>query len=201
MTGPRLGYVPAAGGSGAHAVTHQAGGSDELILPGGHMLAGRAETLPRYAAGASITLASGTLLLGYVTAPVNLSATSIVVGSASAASATVTLGRVGVWSVDGSGNLTLLQGSVNDTALLGSVSTLYTKTIAAAALTRGSRYAVGVLIVGSTAGSVRGASGISGITSLAPVMAAAVTGQTDLPASVAVGSLTTAGNTPWFGLA
>lgn len=184
----------------AHATSHQIGGSDEFIITSTHTISSRIDSIARTDAQASITLTSQTMLLGYFTPEVAFTATNLLVCASTTQSATITLGRMGLYSVDGSGNLTLLQGTTNDTALLGTGSTVYTKAITSTALTRGSRYAVGLLMVGTTAGSVRGASGVAALTSLSPRTAAAVTGQSDLPSSVAVGSLTTSGNTPWFGL-
>lgn len=184
----------------AHATTHQVGGTDELIVPTTHALSTRLDTITRTDAQASITLTSGTMLIGYFTAAVDFTVTNLLVCSSTTQSATITLGRMGLYSVDGSGNLALLQGTTNDTSLLGTGSTVYTKAITSTPLTRGSRYAIGLLMVGTTAGSVRGASGVAALTTLSPRTAAAVTGQSDLPDPLAVGSLTTSGNTPWFGL-
>lgn len=167
----------------------------------GHSIPGRAETIPRVAAQASITLTSGTMLLGYLTPGMDIaSASSLIVYSGTAASATMTLGRLGLYSVDASGNLTLVQGSASDTSLLAAANTEYVKAITGTVVARGVRLAVGILAVGTTAGSVRGASGIAALTSSVVRMAAAVTGQSDLPASVAVGSLTSSGNVPYLGV-
>ena len=170
---------------------------------GGHNATGQAETIPRATAGASITLASGTMLFAYLTPSAAMSATGLWVVAGSTAADTITIGKLGLYSVAANGNLTLVQGSTNDTALLGTIGGPFNKAITAAALVAGSRYAIGVLTVGTTAGSVRGASGVTGSTHPGgswPRMAAALASQTDLPSSVASGSLTATGNTIWAGV-
>ena len=184
----------------AHAASHQAGGADPLILFGGQNTTARLENMPRTSAAASVTLTSGTMLLGYFTPGEDFTATNIVVGAGGTASATVTLARLGLYSVDGSGNLTLLQGSTTDTTLLNTLNDVYTKAITSQALTRGTRYAVGVLVVATTAGSVRGASGTAAMSALTPILTRSLSGQTDLPSSVSVGSLAAASNAPWVAL-
>lgn len=184
----------------AHATAHQVGGADALVLSGGHTVSTRVESIPRYAATGNLTLTSGTIIFGYFTPSNTLAATNILIGAGSTASATVTLARLGLYSVDGSGNLALIQGTTSDTALLGSTNALYTKAITSASVTRGTRYAIGVLVVGTTAGSVRGSSNTAGIATLSPTMSSALTGQTDLPGSVAVGTLAVTGNIAWFAL-
>lgn len=183
----------------AHASQHLAGGTDRLVVAGGHDSATRFDTYPRVAAAANLTLTSGTLYLAYFTAPAARSVTSLIAGTGTNGSPpTVTLGRLAIFSVDGSGNLTLIQASTNDTSLFAAANTFYTKTISSAALTAGSRYAIGILII-SSAGTIicRGASSVAGLSGLPPALAHALTGQSDIPSSVTVGSLATTGNVPW----
>lgn len=68
-----------------------------------------------------------------------------------AAAATPTLIRYGVWSVDAAGAGTLVASTANDTTLLAATNTPYPKALSAAwSKTAGQRYAVGVLVVSST---------------------------------------------------
>ncbi len=194
----------------AAAVTAHAGAADPhgdrayaASLNGGHGSATRFETIPRHAAGANATLTSGTMLLGYFTAPTaHAGVTTITIASGSGTiSSGLTLGRLALFSVAGNGDITLLQASTNDTTLLNSGSTVYTGTIASTPLVAGQRYAVGVLTVGSGPGNVRSAASISGLTVLAPTVARAMTGQTDIPTgTTAVGSLTTTANVIYAGV-
>ena len=202
-TGPRAAYL-----GDVSAKIAAAYAEDPTIIAhthsgGGHNATGQAETIPRATAGASITLASGTMLFAYLTPPAAMSATGLWVVAGSTAAATITIGKLGLYSVAANGNLTLVQGSTNDTALLGTIGAAYNKTITAAALVAGSRYAIGVLTVGTTAGTVRGASGVTSSANPGgswPRMAAALAAQADLPASVTAGSLTATGNTMWAGV-
>jgi hypothetical protein len=96
-----------------------------------------------------------------------------------------------VYSVDGSGNLTLVGSIVNDTSLFGTTSTSYSRSLSASfSKVAGQRYAVAVLQVGTTTATLHGASvGVTAEGAVAPRVTAQVSGQTDLPASIAVGSL------------
>ncbi len=104
-----------------------------------------------------------------------------------------TLCRIGVWEVDGSGNLTLVASTANDTNLWLAGSTSYTKSFSSSfAKVRGTRYATAALVVGtSTAPTFYGQTAmLAGENGIAPVVASLLGGQTDLPSSVLVGSLT-----------
>lgn len=153
------------------------------------MVSTRVETLPRYMAQSNTTLTSQALLLGYFTAPSALPYTTLTVCSATVVTApvNVTLGKLALYSVDGSGNLTLIAAGANNNSLCGTASTLYTATITSGTLTAGARYAIGVLMVADTPGAIRGAVLAPGVTALAPVVAKTVTGQSDIPSSVLVG--------------
>lgn len=140
---------------------------------------------------------SGAMPLAYFTANRTETITSVTTYSGTtAAGATPTLCRVGVYSVDSSGNLTLVASIANDTTLWASTNTAYLRTFSTPwAKTVGQRYAVGVLVVsGATVPTLVGTSGTSlnmiGTALLvSPTLSARITAQTDLPASIAVGSL------------
>jgi hypothetical protein len=114
------------------------------------------------------------------------------------------LSRVGIYAVNPDGSLTLLAASANDTTFLAAASTTYTPTLTTAVqLNPGSRYAVGVLTVLS-AGNPPNLYGAPvppvAELGLAPRLSSAVTGQTDLPATVAAASLAASGQLPYFAL-
>lgn len=152
------------------------------------------ETMPRYAAGtATIGMVSGVLRLAYFVAHRNATVTAIRVPSGStAAGATPTLVRFGLYSVDSSGNLTLMSGTTNDTTVFASTLTAYTKTLGASqSVLAGQQYAIGVIVVTSaTAPTVTGGNVTCGSENmLTPYVSANLTGQTDLPSSITFASL------------
>jgi hypothetical protein len=110
---------------------------------------------------------------------------------------TVTLSRIGLYSVDGSGNLTLVASTTNDVDLWRSTGGSITKALTTSyAVTRGQRYAVGLLIVNSgtaclLAGNIQVGSAEAAI---APRLSGFVGSQTDLPSTVASGSVSNSGN-------
>lgn len=144
--------------------------------------------------------ASGTdqLMLTYFTAArTETIGTLTVVTGTTAAGATPTLCRMGIYSVAANGDLTLVASTANDTALFAATSTSYAKALSASVgLTAGDRYAVGVLVVSAAAiptfvghlGAT--ASAATALTSLVtPRRLGRVLSQTSLPSSVSAGSV------------
>lgn len=144
------------------------------------------------------------LRLSYFTARKTETTTAVrVLSGATAAGATPTLIRVGLYTVSAVGDLTLVASTPNDTALFASPSTAYTKAFSASyAKVAGQRYAVGVLVVtAATAPTLLGSAALSGgEPSVAPVIAGLVTGQSDLPSPVAAGSVLTNGQLHYVAL-
>jgi hypothetical protein len=140
------------------------------------------------------SLASGVLRLAFFTARKTETVNSLRVFSAStAAGATPSLVRSGIYSVDGSSNITLQAAIVNDTSIFAAANTAYTRALSVPfAKVAGTRYAVGVLVVTAAAAPNTPCSlpaiPTSEASTIAPILSAQVGGQTDLPASVAVGS-------------
>jgi hypothetical protein len=130
-------------------------------------------------------LASGHLQLTYLYPEVDRTISNLTMYVRDAGG-TPTLARLGVYSVDASGNLTLLASTTNDTALITSAWTAQTKALSASvSLSAGSVYAIGLLIVSSNAmPSLRGLAGQFDEFALAPRLTGRVTGQTDLPSSI-----------------
>lgn len=112
-----------------------------------------------------------------------------------AAGATPTLIRLGVWSINSSDDLTaLLASTASDTSLLASTNTAYTKALSSSwSKVAGTRYALGILVVtGATAPQMTGQSVsasalLSGQTNKRR-KTAALTGQTDLPSTASAAS-------------
>lgn len=152
------------------------------------------EVLPRLTVASSAALADGTMRLSYFTARKTEAITQMRMGSGNtAAGATPTLARFGVYSEDATtGDLTLLAAIASDTALFAATSTQYTRTLTSTFnKVAGTRYAVGVLMKsGAAFPSIAGVvTTSSSDAALAPRLSAALTGQTDLPATVTAASL------------
>lgn len=169
-------------------MTYNAGYWDLLDLTSGE------STLARRAVGLStVTTGNGILRLTYFVARKGETITQVRTMSGATAQVGATMCKVGIYSEDSSGNLTLVGSTANTTTLWAATNTAYTTSLSASfAKTRGTRYAVGILVVGSsTAPTMNGnlvpTAGTE--TSLSPRLSALFGGQTDLPSSVAVGSL------------
>jgi GDSL-like lipase/acylhydrolase family protein len=159
-------------------------------------------TLQRIAGCNSTTQAlgsSGTMRLTYFTAYRSETVTTIEAETgATAAAATPTLCRMGLYSVAANGDIALLSGCANDTTLFAGTGTVYNRALGASqALVLGKRYAVGVLVVtGAALPTFLGFSfgGSAAHLTRSPRKTAAVTGLSDLPASTVSGSLATSGS-------
>lgn len=143
------------------------------------------------------TVPTGNLFLSYFTAAKTDTITQVKMwSSGTAAGATPTLIRMGIYSVDTSSNLTLVASTPNDTSLFAATNTEYTKSFSSSwGKVRDTRYAFGFLIVTSfavptmiqTVCTVN--AGIAQVLARPPRMFGYLTGQTDLPSSVTESSL------------
>lgn len=148
-------------------------------------------TLPRQAVSGALQASNGNLRLTYLTARKTESVGNVRV-PCNTAQVGATLCRIGVYSVATNGDIALIGSTPNDTALWASASTSYTKALSASFTKyRGVRYAVGLLVVGtSTAPAFWGLTGLLGAElGQSPRITGIVTGQTDLPASVTAASI------------
>lgn len=141
---------------------------------------------------------SGVLRLTYFTANKSLTAANVkTVSGATAAGATPTLCRVGIYTVADNGDVTLVASTPNTTSLWAGIGTEYTTALSAPYdIIAGQRYALGVIVVTAAAAPTLTGSTFSQSSYLddAPRLTSAIGSQTDLPASVAVGSLVANGN-------
>lgn len=147
------------------------------------------ETIPRLLAVTPASMVTGMLRLAYFTARKSETVTKVrVITAGTGAGATPTLARIGIYSIAGNGDLTLIGSTVNDTALFATPNTAYEKALASGvALVTGGRYAVGVLVVTvRTAPVIVGGSSTpaSSEGALSPRLNGVLAGQTDLPASI-----------------
>lgn len=110
------------------------------------------------------------------------------------AAASPSLCRAGVYSVALDGTLTLVGSIANDTELFAAANGSYTRNLSTAfRKVRGNRYAIGILIVTSAAtptfcGLTTWGSNVTEV-AIAPRLCGLVTGLSDLPASIAQGSI------------
>ena len=140
--------------------------------------------------GASPLNASGTVHLSYFTARKTETAANIRMLTDNTAATGVTLAKMGVYSVDGSGNLTLVASTANDTALFDDAYSPYQKAFTATfAKTKGARYAAAVLVVGTGMPTMTGITCSGADASLPPRICGMLAGQADLPASIAAGTV------------
>lgn len=150
----------------------------------------------------AVATGSGSLRLTYFTAKNDEALTSVDMWTGgTAAGATPTLIRVGLWTANAAGQLlALVASTANDTSLLAATNTQYTKAWSAYTKIRGTRYACGLLVVtGATAPTMTGATfgGQSSILGLSPMLCGTLGGQSDLPSS---GSPSAGLNRPYFRL-
>lgn len=162
------------------------------------------ESIPRdRVTSTGLTMTSGVLRLCYFTARKTETITQLTIDTGgTAAGATPTLVRMGVWTTDSTGALLAqVAATPNDTTLLAGTFTTYTKSLSASwAKVAGQRYAIGDLVVTAAAAPVI----LGGTTSLnnghvnrAPRMAAQITAQADLPSTAAAGALSNTNNRPF----
>lgn len=146
-------------------------------------------TLPRIATTA-FAQTSGSLVVAYFTALKSGTVSTLRATTAgSGAAATPTLARFGVFSVDGSDNLTLIGSTPNDTSLFSSAWSSYAKNLSTpVALTYGQQYAFGILIV--SAAAMPSLNGAYSTDSYYPRrVGGVIAGQSTLPSTVSSGSL------------
>jgi hypothetical protein len=142
------------------------------------------------------SLITGVFCLSYFTARKSETITQVRTSCGSpAAAATPTLCRIGLYTIDSSGNGTLVASIANDTTLWAAIGTAYTRTLSASyAKVAGQRYASAILVVTSVA-----TPSLTGILAPATVVATEwamslrlsgrMTGQSDLPSSFLESSL------------
>lgn len=149
---------------------------------------------------ANLAATSGSLRLTHFTARKTETTSNVRVASGgTAAGATPTLCRIGLYTIAANGDGTLVANVASDTALFATANTMYTKAWATPyAKLAGQRYALGVLVVTAAAaptlaGNSLGA-GLSAEAALAPRLSGALAGQTDLPSTFTDASLTATGH-------
>jgi len=141
------------------------------------------------------TPTSGTVWWTFFTpaTTVTVSSITMVSGNATAASG-LTLARFGLYTFDET-TATLVARVASDTTLFGSLVTAYQRSFATAGgypssytLNAGSRYGIGVIVVGTTMPNLVGRAVGIGVSGLSPRMSGSLASQSDLPTSATVGT-------------
>lgn len=158
----------------------------------GNAISSGEEILPRLAVnGAQGLDASGSLHLTYFTARKTEAITKIQMVTDATAATGTTLARMGIYSVDGSGNLTLLAATASDTTLFNASYSAFQRTLTTTFnKVKGTRYAMGVLLVGTGMPDVSAILSPAAVDSaIPPRLNGLVTGQADLPANITAGTI------------
>lgn len=167
---------------------------------------GRQEVMPRWAATAfgAIVMGSGVVRFCYLVARRTEPITQVMLPSGNtAAGATPTLVKFGVYSVAANGDLTLLAATASDTAIFAGAQTDYVRALTSTiTVNEGQLYAIAAIVVtAATAPTVIGnLIATPNLNFQNPRLTASLTGQSDLPASVTAGSLGTTQAFPYAAL-
>lgn len=162
--------------------------AEHVLATLGMPTSGAIDVAPRWD-NQSALLVSGTVYFSFFTPLRDISIDEISVSSAGTASTGTTLVRFGLYSYDET-TATLLARTANDATIFGVRNTLYTRTFnttggypSSYTLKAGTRYGIGVVWVGTTAGTAYVAYGFppGSIASLSPKLNGSVSGQSDLP--------------------
>lgn len=147
----------------------------------------------RWLSQVGIVSTSGTLRLTYFTARKTETTTQVkIYTGTTAAAATPTLCRLGLYQIASDGAGTLVASTANDTTLFAAATTAYTKSWSVSfAKVAGQRYALGVLVVSGAAtptylGSINSSAGVH---ATLPRLTASLGAQADLPGSFTDASL------------
>jgi hypothetical protein len=197
-------FAVGTGAGDAAAGNHTHSGAYERLDP--ELLTVGEETYSRaYVSLGSIAMTSQLLRITYFTARKTEDVSQVRMNSANAgAAATPTLVRVGIWTADANGALLAQVGATpNDTALLATSNTNYTKALSAPfTKTAGQRYGIGLLVVTATTVPQMAGFGVgmSAESAFAPKMSGAIAAQADLPASALAGGVSSNASRIYFAL-
>lgn len=150
-----------------------------------------------------IGMISGMNFLTYFTAGQDITVGNLNIANGTAAAATPTLCRAGIYSIDAATRAgTLIASSANNTALFSVANAFNNVPLTApVALTRGQRYAVGICVVtAATPPALSGHAMIGGVTTALPRLSGYLSGQADLAANYADASLSASSGRAWTGL-
>lgn len=152
------------------------------------------------------TNTAGTVSWTFFSSPYSFTASQISYACGTAATG-ITLARFGLYTVDSAGAVTLVARTASDTSIFATLNTLYTRSFSTTggypstySLVAGTRYAIAFLVTGSTGGLITGTTvGNNQAMSFSPRLTANLTGQTDLPTSVASGGYSSQSTVAFWG--
>jgi hypothetical protein len=182
------------GPAAAAAAAERMSGFEPFTGVAGDLVESGEETLDRLLLTGNLALTSGALDLSYFTVRKSEDVTRILSVTRGTAASGLTLARMGLYAVADDESLTLLGGTVNDTSLWAGTFTEYVRTIPTSGKTRGRRYAVGLLAVGTTMPTLYGAGLNGAIATTAPRLTARLPSQTNLPATIAADIVSSSGH-------
>lgn len=165
----------------------------------GDLLASGEETMsrPDYVTASAVTTVSGNMRLAYFTARKSETTTQVRVNTGTtAAAATPTLCRLGLFSIAANGDGSLVAAIANDTTLFAATSTPYTRSWTAPyAKVAGATYALGILVVSAAATPTLGGLTLASAAeaAIAPRLTGSIPSMTDLPASFLAGDVAATG--------
>lgn len=144
------------------------------------------DTQSRAMAYANIATTSGVIYFMFFTPSQTVTASQISMSSGGVQSASLTLARMGLYTFDGT-TATLVARTASDTTLFNATNTIFTRSFdttggypSSYTLTAGTRFALGLIQVGTTPASFAGVTGNAAIGNLAPRVSGSASGQTDL---------------------
>lgn len=201
-----------------HADTHAVGGGDQItistsqvtglntrlgdldVLTNGEGSIDRKAPLTGVAYGAS-----GNLLLTYRRAIKTETITKLSMACATAAGATPSLVKFGVYSVnENTGDLTLVASTANDTTIFSTANTGFEVALTSSfQKTAGTLYAYAVILVsGQTLPTIIGhahvaSAGVNAVLALPPRITGLVASQTDLPSTISAGTVAVSNRALW----
>ncbi|WP_250029796.1 hypothetical protein [Paractinoplanes maris] len=143
------------------------------------------EVFPRYLTGGSNQPVSGLLVLSYFYARKTETISRLMTLTNGTAGVSVTFAALGVYSIDSAGAATLVGQTASDTTLFGATFQKWTRNVITPfQKVRGQRYAFAHLVAASTMPNFAAVSANGHYSDLAPKLAAEVSGQASLPASI-----------------
>jgi hypothetical protein len=169
-------------------VSNSNGASVDTVRAHLQYSASAVDTFPRSFSAQTATITAGTCFFSFFTPLTSMTVSQITMASGATASSGLTYAAMGLYTFDGT-TATLVARTASDTTLFNSTNTAYTRSFdttggfpASYQLLSGQRYALGVLVTGTTAPNVyAGAFTPNTVNALEPRLTGAATGQTALP--------------------
>ncbi len=194
--------------SGAFTPASVAPGQTNDIYPDyGNRAAGAVETMSRrecHPSNSAPTASSGNAYLTYFTPDEGVTVSSLSAWCRATPQVGAATVRMGLYSVDGPGNLTCVARTASSSSLFKTANSQvnaaiaddgHGHAIAGVALTRGQRYALAIIIAGaSTSPTVEGRSDLASKTAANPRSAGMISSQSDLAGSYTAGQVANTGN-------